>query len=89
MTNEENECNGLIVAINQRLVMESVQDFSAESGCFARELRISKSTGCKKLSVHKHVCAEHWFTENGSVVIFSANLCPVAISVFPCLTLSS
>lgn len=51
MANEENECNGLIVAINQRLVMENVQDSSAESGCFAQELRISKSTGCKKLSV--------------------------------------
>ena len=44
MANEENECNGLIVAINQRPVMESMQDSSA------RESRISKSTGCKKLS---------------------------------------
>lgn len=44
MANEENECNGLIVAINQRPVMESVQDSSA------REPRISQSTGCKKLS---------------------------------------
>lgn len=33
MANEENECKGLIVAINQRLVMESVQDSSAEPGC--------------------------------------------------------